>query len=77
MTFKFEILIFGKKMRMDVNNFEFIYLLIMDEFHPMIYLIEIINKIHPYEIIHPCRWIKITLNFKFQAQASCSCRNHL
>ncbi len=38
MTFKFEILIFGQKMRMDIKYFEFIYLLIMDEFHPMIYL---------------------------------------
>ncbi len=26
-------------MKMDMNNFEFIYLPIMDEFHPMIYLI--------------------------------------
>jgi len=38
MTFKFEILIFGQQMRMDVNNFEFIYLLMMDEFHSMFYL---------------------------------------
>jgi hypothetical protein len=38
MTFKIEILIFEKQMMMDINNFEFIYLLIMDEFHPMIYL---------------------------------------
>jgi len=53
MTFKFEILILRQKMRMDTNNFEFIYLSIMDEFHPMIYLlIQIINEVHPYEIIH-------------------------
>jgi len=52
MTFKFEILILGQQMKMDINNFEFIYLPIMDEFH-------IINEfhpckfdIHPYEIIH-------------------------
>jgi hypothetical protein len=38
MTFKFEILIFEQKMRMDVNILKFIYLPIMDEFHPMIYL---------------------------------------
>ncbi len=33
-----------------------------------------------YGHIHPCRWIKITLNFKFsklQAQASHSCTSHL
>jgi hypothetical protein len=48
MTFKLEILIFGQQMRMDINNFEFIYLLIMDDFHLMIYyLIKIINEIHP------------------------------
>jgi len=35
--FKFEILIFGQQMRMEINHFEFIYLSIMDEFHPMIY----------------------------------------
>jgi len=35
-----------------------------------IYLIKIINEIHSYEIIHLCIWIKITLNFKFQAQSS-------
>jgi hypothetical protein len=48
-----------------------------------IYLIQIINSIHtckndihPYETIHlyghihPCRWIKTTLNFKFLAQSS-------
>jgi hypothetical protein len=64
-------------MKMDINHYECIYLPIMDEFHPMIiYLIQIINSIHPYEIIHlyghipPCRSIKTTLNFKFQAQSS-------
>jgi hypothetical protein len=38
MTFKFEILIFGQEMRMDINKFEFFNLPIMDEFHPMINL---------------------------------------
>jgi hypothetical protein len=38
MTFKFEILIFGQKMKMYINNFEIIYFPIMDEFDPMIYL---------------------------------------
>jgi hypothetical protein len=48
----------------------FIYLIqIINEIHPCK------NDIHPYEIIiyghiYPCRWIKITLNFKFQAQSS-------
>jgi len=28
------------------------------------------NDIHSYEIIHPRRWIKITLNFRFQAPSS-------
>ncbi len=45
---------------MDINNFEFIYIPIMGEFHPMVfYLIQIINEIHPcrhdihpYEFIH-------------------------
>jgi hypothetical protein len=37
-TFKFEILIFGQKMKVDINNLEFIYLPIMDEFHPIICL---------------------------------------
>jgi hypothetical protein len=46
MTFKFEILILGQQMRMDINNFEFIYLPIMDEIHPCK------NDIDPYEIIH-------------------------
>ncbi len=78
MTFKFEILIFGQQLRMDINHFEFIYLPIMDEFHPMIYLFNPNNKWnssmkndnHPYEIIRLCRWINITLNFKFQAHNS-------
>jgi hypothetical protein len=38
MTFKFEILMFGQEMRMDKKYFEFIFLPITDEFHPMIYL---------------------------------------
>jgi hypothetical protein len=38
MTFKFEILILGQQMGMDINNSEIIYLSIMDEFHPMICL---------------------------------------
>ncbi len=38
MTFKFEVLIFGQQMKMDINNFESFYLPIMDEFHPIIYL---------------------------------------
>ncbi len=38
MTFKFEILIFGQQMKMDTNSVEFIYLLMIDEFHPMIHL---------------------------------------
>ncbi len=47
-----------------------------------IHLIQIINETHLakmtliYGHIHPCKWIKITLNFKFQAQASCSCTSH-
>ncbi len=40
MTFKFEILIFEQKMKMYISNFEFIYLPIMDEFHPFIYLFD-------------------------------------
>jgi hypothetical protein len=44
MTFKFEILILGQQMKMDTNNFEFIYLPIMDEFHPMIYLFYLNHK---------------------------------
>jgi hypothetical protein len=38
MKFKFEILIFGQQMKMDINNVEFIYFPITSEFHPMIYL---------------------------------------
>jgi len=38
LIFKFEILIFEQQMKMDINNFEFIYFPIMDEFHQMIYL---------------------------------------
>jgi hypothetical protein len=29
-----------------------------------------------YGHIHPCMWIKIILNFKFQAHASRSCTSH-
>jgi hypothetical protein len=39
MTFKFEILKLGQQMTMDINNIEFIYMSIMDEFHSMIYLL--------------------------------------
>jgi len=66
--FKFEILIFGQQMKMDINNFEFIYLPIMDDFIQwFIDLTQIINDIHPckmifihmksfiYGHIHPCR----------------------
>jgi len=59
MRFKFEILILGQKMKMNINNFKIIYLTIMDEFLTMIYLFNLINEIHPckndihpYEIIH-------------------------
>jgi hypothetical protein len=38
MKIKFGILIFEQQMRMDINNFEYIYFPIMDEFHPMVYL---------------------------------------
>jgi hypothetical protein len=49
----------------------------MNLIQQFIYLIQIINENHPYENdIHPCRWIKITLNFKLQAQASHSCISH-
>jgi hypothetical protein len=44
MTFKFEILIFGQQMKMDINDLKFIYLPIMDEFHPMTYLFNPNNK---------------------------------
>jgi hypothetical protein len=47
MTLKFEILILGQQMRMDINKFEFINLPIMDEFHPIFFSkIQIINEIH-------------------------------
>jgi hypothetical protein len=60
MAFKFEILILGQEIKMDINKILFIYLPIMDEYHPMIYLINPIHKwnssmqsdIHSYEIIH-------------------------
>jgi len=53
MTFKFKISILGQQMKMDINNFEFIYLSIMDAFHLMIYyLIKIINDIHPCKFIY-------------------------
>jgi hypothetical protein len=53
-------LILGQQIRMVINKFEFIYLLIMHEFHPMIYLFNpnhkwnssMKNDIHPCEIIH-------------------------
>jgi asparagine N-glycosylation enzyme membrane subunit Stt3 len=58
MAFKFEILIFGQQIKMDIHNFEFIYFPTMDEFY-LFYLIQITNEIHPckndihaYEIIH-------------------------
>ncbi len=44
MTFKFEILIFGQQMKMDINSFLFINLSIMDEIHPMIYLFSPTHK---------------------------------
>ncbi len=44
MTFKFEILIFGQQMKMDIYYFKFIYILIMDEFYPMIYLFNSTHK---------------------------------
>jgi hypothetical protein len=48
MTFKFEILIFGQQMKMDINNFEFIiFQLWMNFIQLFIYLIQIINEIHP------------------------------
>jgi hypothetical protein len=84
MTFKLEILIFGQQMKMDINKFLFIYFIIMDEFHLMIYLFNSIHRrdlfmqkmtiIHMksfiYGHVHSCRWIKITLSFKLQAQSS-------
>ncbi len=60
-----------KKMKMDINNFEFICLPTMDEFHPMIYLFNSNHKWHSSKWNHyPCRWIKIMLNFKFKVQSS-------
>jgi hypothetical protein len=44
MTFKFEILILGQQMKIDINNLKFIYFTIMDEFHPMIYLFISIHR---------------------------------
>jgi hypothetical protein len=44
MTLKFEILILGQQMKMDINKNLFIYFQIMDEFHPMIYLFNPIHK---------------------------------
>jgi hypothetical protein len=44
MTFKFEISILEQEMKMNINNFEFIYLPIMDEFHPIIYLYNSTHK---------------------------------
>jgi hypothetical protein len=81
MRFKFEILIFGQQMRMDINDFEFIYLPIMNEFLLMICLIQVVNEIHHnksfiYGHIHLYRWIIMTLNFKFQAQALRSCTSY-
>ncbi len=71
---------------MDINHFEYINLSIkficasLNFIQWFIYLIEIINEIHPCKNdIHPCKWIKITINFKFsklQAQASRSCTSH-
>jgi hypothetical protein len=98
MTFKFEILIFGQQMKMNINKYLFIYFIIMDEFHQMIYLFiyfiimdefhQMIYLFNPtqmkfihmnsfiYGHIHPCRWIKITLNFNLQVHALCSCTSH-
>ncbi len=50
MTFKCEILIFGQQMKMDINNFEFIiFQLWMNFIQLFIYLIQIMNEIHPCE----------------------------
>jgi hypothetical protein len=40
----FEILILGQQTNMDINKFLLTYLPIMDEFHPMIYLINPTHK---------------------------------
>ncbi len=39
MTFEFEILKLGQKMKMDISDYLFIYFIIMDEFHPIIHLL--------------------------------------
>jgi hypothetical protein len=44
MTFKFEILILGQQLMMDIYNFEFIYLLIIDEFHLILYYFNLNHK---------------------------------
>ncbi len=61
MTFKFETSILGQQMKININNFQFIYLSIMDAFHSMIYLLnQIINEIHPFKNdIHPCEIIHL------------------
>jgi hypothetical protein len=52
MTFKFEILILGQQMKMDISDYLFIYFTIMNEFDQLfIYLIQHTYEIHPYEII--------------------------
>jgi hypothetical protein len=73
MVFRFAISILGQQIGMHINQFEFIFLSIMDEFHPInYYLIQIINEIHPckktfiHGHIHPYRWIKITLSSKLK-----------
>jgi hypothetical protein len=43
MTFKFEILVPGQQMKMNINKILLINFIIMDEFHPFIYLL---NPIH-------------------------------
>jgi hypothetical protein len=35
-----KIFIFGQQLRMEINNSKFIYIPIMDDFHPMIYLFD-------------------------------------
>ncbi len=51
----------------------------MDEFHPMIYLIQIMKSFINGHI-HPCRWIKshyvLSSKLKLQAQALCSFTSH-
>jgi hypothetical protein len=41
----------------------------MDEVHPC-KMTFIHMKSFSYGHIHPCKWVKITLNFKLQAQSS-------